>query len=118
MGSEMCIRDSYYQDQKKDQSACDFKGAASTQSAKDPSGSCKALLGQAGTAGTGQATGGRTSPSKGTGAHLVDPAYAVFGLKLILVVMIRSILVPYIAGLLVPGFWMRIGYGAANRHHD
>ncbi|KAJ5529851.1 hypothetical protein N7527_003244 [Penicillium freii] len=110
--------DRYYQDQKEDQSACDFKGAASTQSAKDPSGSCKALLGQAGTAGTGQATGGKTSPSKGTGAHLVDPAYAVFGLKVILVILIRSILVPYIAGLLVPGFWMRIGYGAVNRHHD
>ncbi|KAJ5790557.1 uncharacterized protein N7518_007568, partial [Penicillium psychrosexuale] len=51
------VFDRYYQGQKKDQSACYFKGAASIQSSKDSSGSCRALLNQAGTAGPNQVAG-------------------------------------------------------------
>ncbi|KAJ5787186.1 hypothetical protein N7457_002176 [Penicillium paradoxum] len=65
------VFDRYYQNQNRDQSACDFKGAASIQSAKDPSGSCKSLLGQAGV--TSQATGRSTSTSKGAGASTMVP---------------------------------------------
>ncbi|KAJ5811150.1 hypothetical protein N7447_010666 [Penicillium robsamsonii] len=67
------ILDRYYQDQKKDQSACDFKGAASIQSARDPSGSCKSLLNQAGIAGTGHVPAVTASPSKGECACQKEP---------------------------------------------
>lgn len=65
----------YYQDQLnqgKGASACDFKGAATTQAAASPSGNCKALLSQAGSGGTGTvtsaptATGGSGSSSSGS----------------------------------------------------
>ena len=53
----------YYSQQKKKgsaQSACDFNGAASTKSSSSPSGTCSALLKEAGTAGTGQVTSSPT----------------------------------------------------------
>ncbi|KAJ5446968.1 hypothetical protein N7445_001789 [Penicillium cf. griseofulvum] len=63
------VFDRYYWGQRKDQSACDFKGAALIQSARDPSEHCKSLLNQAGTTTTGQTMGATASPSKGKGAR-------------------------------------------------
>lgn len=56
----------YYQNQKGTQNndACDFNGAATTQAAASPTGSCAALISQAGSAGTGTVT----SVPSGTGS--------------------------------------------------
>lgn len=53
------VMDQYYQQQSKKgnaASACDFKGAASTRKSSKPSGTCKDLMNEAGTAGTGIVT--------------------------------------------------------------
>lgn len=53
----------YYLQQKKKgnaQSACDFNGAASTKKSSAPSGTCSALLKEAGAAGTGTVTSSPT----------------------------------------------------------
>lgn len=48
----------YYVSQNKASTACDFGGDAGTKSASSPSGSCSALINQAGTGGTGTVTSG------------------------------------------------------------
>ncbi|KAI9804146.1 MAG: hypothetical protein M1825_001548 [Sarcosagium campestre] len=46
----------YYENQKKSSSACDFRGNAEIQNAATPSGNCGDLLRQVGARGTGQVT--------------------------------------------------------------
>lgn len=58
------LLDAYYKKNKKNKSACDFKGSASTQEAKTPS-SCKSVLKEAGTAGTGEITGAKVTGTYG-----------------------------------------------------
>lgn len=53
----------YYKQQKSKgnaQSACDFNGAATTKTSSSPSGTCSALLKEAGTSGTGMVTSSPT----------------------------------------------------------
>jgi hypothetical protein len=73
----------YFVAQKNDPSACNFNGAASTQAAASPTGSCQALFSQAGgAAGTGtvaQPTGSSTTTKKGDAGALLIPAFD-FGL--------------------------------------
>lgn len=83
----------YYLQQKKKgsaQSACDFNGAASTKKSSAPSGTCSALLKEAGAAGTGTVTSsptgnanqvsstGSASSSKGA-AGMVSPSAVQVG---------------------------------------
>lgn len=61
----------YYEQQSakgKAQSACDFNGAASTRTSSSPSGTCSALLKEAGNSGTGTVT---SSPTGVAGAAAV-----------------------------------------------
>lgn len=67
------VFDRYYQNRKQNKQACDFSGAATLQSAKDPTGNCKSLLSQAGASGTGQVAGGggaAATTSKGSAASV------------------------------------------------
>jgi hypothetical protein len=76
------VFDRYFQNQKKDKKACNFSGAATLQSAQDPSGTCKSLLHQAGASGAGQVTGGgaaATTTSKGAAASMVTPTAIHWG---------------------------------------
>lgn len=57
----------YYEKQNGASDACDFEGAAETQDAKDPSGSCKDLTKQAGPSGTGKVTSSPTAAGSGSG---------------------------------------------------
>lgn len=55
----------YYNSQKSNANACNFNGAATTQSSSSPSGTCSGLLQQAGASGTGVVT---SSPTGGSGS--------------------------------------------------
>lgn len=50
------VMNRYYQQQGESDKACDFDGAATVKSAKKPTGTCKALLDQAGKGGKGTVT--------------------------------------------------------------
>ena len=58
------VIDQYYQKQNKKSTACDFDGQAHVQDSSKPKGSCKSLISQAGTAGTGTVTSVATGGSK------------------------------------------------------
>lgn len=75
----------YYQNQKGTQNndACDFNGAATTQAAASPTGSCAALISQAGSAGTGTVTSvpsGTGSSSSGNGGKSTATKKAAAGM--------------------------------------
>lgn len=56
----------YYLGQNSNSDACDFNGAAEVKSGSDPTGTCKSLMSEAGTAGTGLVT---TSPTADSDAQ-------------------------------------------------
>lgn len=59
------VMNNYYNDQKAGPSACAFGGAGATKSSSSPSGTCSALINQAGTAGTGTVTSSPTAKAGG-----------------------------------------------------
>ncbi|KAE8352195.1 Glucanosyltransferase-domain-containing protein [Aspergillus coremiiformis] len=61
------VLNQYYQKQGKENqvSACDFKGAASTKKASNPTGTCSSLLAQVGSAGTGRVSSTPTGSGSG-----------------------------------------------------
>jgi hypothetical protein len=63
----------YYLSQSKASTACNFGGAAMTQASQSATGTCTALLNQAGTAGTGSVT---SSPTAGGAASSSSKAAA------------------------------------------
>lgn len=82
----------YYQSQKGTQNydACNFNGAATTQAAASPTGSCASLVSQAGSAGTGVITsvpsgtgsssgGSSTATKKGAAGMVTVPSFS-FGM--------------------------------------
>ncbi|KAI9932768.1 hypothetical protein AWENTII_004905 [Aspergillus wentii] len=62
------VMDLYYKKQNKNKSACDFNGAAATKSSSSPSGSCSALLNEAGSSGTGTVTSSPTASVAASGS--------------------------------------------------
>ncbi|KAE8154299.1 Glucanosyltransferase-domain-containing protein [Aspergillus avenaceus] len=58
----------YYTEQSSAASACSFGGSATTASTTSPTGTCKSLMSQAGTAGTGSVTSQPTATSGGSSA--------------------------------------------------
>ena len=58
----------YYNSKSKAAGACSFGGAATIQSAQNPSGTCSQLLSEAGAAGTGVVTSTNGIVSGGSGA--------------------------------------------------
>ncbi|KAL4920322.1 Glucanosyltransferase-domain-containing protein [Aspergillus aurantiobrunneus] len=63
----------YYEAQSGSSSnACDFDGAASSQSTSEPTAACSSLLGQAGTAGTGTVSASPTAANAGSGGSGSD----------------------------------------------
>lgn len=70
---------SYFQKQNSNPSACDFSGAATTQTAASASGNCQSLLSQAGTAGTGTVTSAPTGTGGGSGGSSTSTKKAAAG---------------------------------------
>jgi len=75
----------YYESQNSDSSACDFSGAATTKASQSPTGTCSALLNQAGSGGTGTVTsspsgisGGSSSSTSSGAARPLGAPNAVF----------------------------------------
>ena len=75
----------YYESQNSDSSACDFGGAATTKASQSPTGTCSALLNQAGSGGTGTVTsspsgisGGSSSSTSSGAARPLGAPNAVF----------------------------------------
>lgn len=70
----------YYVEQNRDDSACSFKGSATTQATTKATGTCSAQIKEAGTAGTGTVTTGATatadsgSSSSSTSSSFASPA--------------------------------------------
>ena len=64
------VLNAYFQSQKGTQNydACDFDGAATTQAAASPTGSCAPLISQAGSAGTGTVTSIPSGTGSGSGS--------------------------------------------------
>lgn len=58
----------YYEKQGQQASACDFGGSATTTATTEPTGTCNALMSQAGSAGTGTVTSQPTGGAGGAGA--------------------------------------------------
>jgi hypothetical protein len=50
------VMDQYYKSQNSQQSACNYQGAGNLKQGVTPSGTCQALMSQAGSAGTGTVT--------------------------------------------------------------
>lgn len=88
----------YYQDKNQDSTACSFGGAAQVQNAASASGSCKALLNQAGSGGTGtvtsspSGTGGSSSSSSSGAASIKSVPTAENGLLPMLFVVVVATL--------------------------
>jgi 1,3-beta-glucanosyltransferase GAS1 len=59
----------YYLSQNKADSACNFGSAAQTQASASATGTCSALLNQAGTAGTGSVTSSPTAGPASSSSH-------------------------------------------------
>jgi hypothetical protein len=67
----------YYNTQKKVSTACDFGGNANTKSAGSSSGTCGALISQAGTAGTGTVSSSPSSTKKSAAGAVTVPRFNI-----------------------------------------
>ncbi|KAK3700202.1 hypothetical protein LTR37_016081 [Vermiconidia calcicola] len=85
------VLDQYYKNQRRSSDACDFKGQAKLQQARNAGGNCQSLIAEAGKGGTGTVTsapsgtgassgnGGGATSSTGAAAAIMIPT-AEFGL--------------------------------------